>query len=125
MPKYTNCSENDPRFVPCYYMGLFRGPNRWFWPDNSSFFLNSTSSYQRWRTQNTENRCDNEPNGYLPEQCNAQKGDANATQILACTNFTNGNIGDWFDKNQYTSDWFYICQRHLTENQLIIGKFNH
>ena len=101
LPKEENCKKSF------YYIGLFRGPDRWFWPDNSTFYRNK--SFQRWRNYASDNLCYNEPNGY--RGCSSQNGPANATQILACANFKRGNLGDWFDKNQIDSKWYYICQR--------------
>jgi len=91
-----------------YYIGLFlRDDSQWFWPDNSSLKF---TGYTNWRINDTtdSSSCHNEPNGY--RGCNVQPNLANATQISGC-NSSRVPLGTWFDKNQETSRWYYICQR--------------
>ena len=107
MPQELNCVRSF------FYMGLFRQSDGWFWPDNTPFFPNN--SFQHWRRSDDADDCRNEPNGY--RGCMSQPGLANATQIQGCrgrlATRLSGNLGDWYDKNQFTSEWFYICQRQF------------
>ena len=84
-----------------FYMGLFLRTDGWHWIDGTP--LNFTN----WKIRDPQNSasCSNEPNGF--RGCHAQRS-ANATQIGGC----GADKGFWFDRNQQTSRWFYICQRH-------------
>ena len=106
--------ENMPMKLSCskkvfYYIGLYRDSSGQFvWNDGSSL------NYSNWRTLNDSKPCNDEPNGY--KNCTSQPGDANATQISGCKT-ERFNVGDWFDKDQTKSMWYYICQREYQKEE--------
>ena len=90
-----------------YYIGLLLRNGEWIWPDNTT--LRSTG-FSNWRRSidGNESSCNTEPNGH--RNCPSQPGNANASQISGC-NYAIVPLGAWFDKNEFTSDWYYICER--------------